>query len=94
VLAVNISTAYPGRTFDTACILSAGEHAFIHHDSYVVYREAVIWQVPNVIARIQGGEIVSHEDMREPVFARVLSGFDISEQVLPKIHKFYRNFCI
>lgn len=93
VLVVNISSCKPGVAFDDTCILQAGDHAFIKHASYVVYRDAVIWKVPNVAARMLSGEISAHKDMPEGTFQRILNGFDISEQVIPKNLKFWKAHC-
>ncbi|ROP60131.1 hypothetical protein EDF81_2963 [Enterobacter sp. BIGb0383] len=94
VLVVNISTVYPTPAYhDPACILSAGEHPFVRHDSYVYYGDAIIWKVPNVVSREQSGELIQHVDMQEAVFQRVLTGFEQSEFTSGKILKFYRQHC-
>ncbi|WP_260232709.1 MULTISPECIES: hypothetical protein [unclassified Enterobacter] len=94
MLVVNISTVYPTPAYhDPACILSAGEHPFVRHDSYVYYGDAIIWKVPNVVSREQSGELIQHVDMQEAVFQRVLTGFEQSEFTSGKILKFYRQHC-
>jgi hypothetical protein len=75
VLAVNISSCKFGIKFDDTCILKAGEHPFIKHDSYVVYRHSVIWQAEKIIAKVASGEIVPHKEMETEPFKRVLNGF-------------------
>ncbi|AYY81064.1 MULTISPECIES: hypothetical protein [Proteus] len=93
VLVVNISSCKEGVPFDATCLLKPGDHDFIRHDSYVVYREAIIWRVPNVISRVQTGEIIPRSDVSFDVFKRINAGFGISEQVIPKNFKFWRTFC-
>ncbi|REI82822.1 hypothetical protein [Klebsiella variicola] len=80
VLVVNISSVYPPPAYsDPACILHAGEHPFVFHDSFVYYEDAIVWKVPNVISREQSGELTPHADMEENVLQRVLSGFEASD---------------
>jgi len=94
ILVVNISSIKHGVPHDDACILDVGDHIFIRHPSYVVYAEAVIWRVDNVSSKQATGEIVTHADMPDAVFERILAGFDISEQVKPKNLKFKANYCM
>ncbi|HAK35497.1 MAG: hypothetical protein E6Z83_21825 [Pantoea sp.] len=94
VLVVNITTVYPAPVHhDPACILRAGEHPFVHHDSYVFYADAIVWKVPNVVSREESGELEKHADMEESVFQRVLSGFESSDFTPNKVLKFYRQHC-
>ena len=40
VLMVSLSTVRPGMPHDPTCILYAGDHPFVKHESYVVYQKA------------------------------------------------------
>lgn len=93
ILVVNISSVKAGVPYDDACLLQVGDHGFIKHDSYVVYRRAAIWRVDNVIRKYQSGDITPHADMPDVTFQRILAGFDISEQVAIKHQRFRRNYC-
>ncbi|PLR40483.1 hypothetical protein CYR32_01700 [Chimaeribacter coloradensis] len=93
VLVVNITTVYPNAPHDPACILHAGDHPFVKHDSYVYYADAIIWKIPNVVARKQSGELIQHADMDDRVFQRVLAGFETSDFTSGKVLKFYRKNC-
>ena len=42
VLLVNVSSIYPGRDVDAACVLQPGDHNRITRRSYVVYERARI----------------------------------------------------
>lgn len=95
VLVVNISSVYPPPAYsDPACILHAGEHPFVFHESFVYYEDAIVWKVPNVISREQSGELTPHADMEEVILQRVLDGFETSDFTNPKILKFYRAYCV
>lgn len=93
ILVVNISSVHQGVPYDATCVLDVGDHDFIKHPSYVVYAEAVIWRVDNVTKKQASGEITTHNDMPEATFLRILSGFDVSDQVKPKNLKFKKNYC-
>ena len=72
-------------------VLNSGDHRFIKHPSYVVYAEAIIWRVDNMVRKQRSGEISVHDDMPEATFNRILDGFDISDEVTPKNLKFKIN---
>lgn len=94
ILVVAISTVRPPPAcHDLSCILEQGEHPFIRHQSFVFYEDSVIWKLPNVINRIQSGELIPRVDIDEAVFLRVLSGFETSDFTPNKIRKFVRNHC-
>ncbi|WP_370548264.1 hypothetical protein NMD69_03765 [Edwardsiella tarda] len=90
---MNISSIKNGVPYDDSCVLNTGDHDFIKHPSYVVYAEAIIWRVDNMIKKQSEGDIITHQDMPETTFSRILDGFDISDEVKPKNLKFKNNFC-
>ncbi len=94
VLVVNISSIKDGVPHDPTCALDVGDHPFVQHPSYVVYAQAVIWRVDNVIRKEAAGEIMAHQDMPEATFSRILNGFDISDDVSPKHLKFKNQHCV
>jgi len=94
VLAVNISSVKMGVPYDSTCILTVGDHPFVRHDSYVVYERAVIWKTGNIDKKVEEGSIKPQPvDMKDEVFRRILDGFDISDEIEPKIRKFWKNHC-
>ncbi|MGX9277386.1 hypothetical protein ACWXWL_06535 [Pantoea ananatis] len=94
VLAVNISSVKAGIPFDSTCRLYVGDHPFVKKESYVVYDRAVIWRVDNMAKQESDGNLKPHkDDMPDATFQRILAGFDISEDVEPKILKFWKSNC-
>lgn len=89
-LIVNISTVYPDRHYDDACLLNAGCHPFITRQSYVYYKCAVISEAPRLTAAIEAGNIVAKPAVNDEVFNLVRLGFDNSRFVLPKIRRFLK----
>lgn len=73
VLVVNISSIKDGVPHDPSCVLNSGDHRFIKHPSYVVYAEAIIWRVDNMVRKQRSGEISVHDDMPEATFNRILT---------------------
>lgn len=66
----------------------------MRHDSYVVYAEAVVWKLGNIEKYVSEGSIKpQRNDMPDDVFKRILEGFDISEEVEPKIRRFWKANC-
>jgi len=45
VVVVNLSSCSDNRRYDSACVLKAGDHWYIRHDTFVYYREAKILTV-------------------------------------------------
>lgn len=95
VLAVNISSIKNGVPFDSTCVLKLGDHPFVKHDSYVVYERAVIWKVGNVDKYVAAGSIKPYaDDMPETIFNRILAGFNISDDVEPRVQRFCDRYCL
>lgn len=94
VLVVNISSVpEEGEEYDGTCVLDVGDHPFVKHPSYVYYRKADIFGAESVQQRIDDGTFDVHQVCPDGTFARILDGFDISEDVSIKAHKFYEKYC-
>lgn len=91
VLAVNISSLTDDDNCDKTCVLHAGDHPFIRHDSYVRYKDAVVMRVDRILEKVEDGEITVLSNVSEEVFLHVLSGFERSAQTKTKIKKLIRQ---
>jgi hypothetical protein len=89
VVAVNI-TSMTAR-HDPACVLEAGCHSFITHQSYVFYRDASTFSATKLATGVASGEIRTHDAVDETLYERILEGFTTSEFVKPRIKRFLRN---
>jgi hypothetical protein len=89
VLLSSISSVVAGRPPDPACLLYAGDHPFIRHDSYVSYRFLRIESEAALLRGLQSGALVAHDPLESALFARVCHGMEISRQVAPKYLAFY-----
>jgi hypothetical protein len=88
-LLVSVSTMYPRLPFDPACKLFAGDHPFIKHDSYVVYRTARIETADKLINGVSQGIFNHKETLSGEIFARVCHGLTTSDFTAPTILRFY-----
>ncbi|RMX08522.1 hypothetical protein D8I35_05450 [Corticibacter populi] len=86
VLMVSVTSVKPGLKYDDACLLKAGDHPFIRHDSYVYYRDPRIELASKVTENVQIGQWVAREPCNAQVMARVLDGFQRS-RLLPRYVK-------
>lgn len=92
-LAVNISSIDPIIQYDPSCILTAGHHRFIKHDSYVYYRKADVFGATTTSRLVAEGEISLHDPFSDAVFEKILDGFYQSKEVRPKIFNFFQRYC-
>lgn len=88
-LSVNITSIKPDIEHDNSCILNAGDHPFVHHPSYVLYRKADIFGVLTISQSIAEGDISIHHPCDDALFTRVMAGFAISNALKPSILNFY-----
>lgn len=91
VLAVNVSSVREDVPYDDACVLHAGDHPFIVHDSYVRYKDAVVLKVDHILTAIESGEITVMDKVTDEVFQRIILGFETSEYTKTKIKKLVRQ---
>lgn len=91
VLAVNISSVKSGVYHDPSCILKAACHPFVRWDSWVVYKEAAVFDAARLDLKVDAGEIVTHVPVSDDVYQSVRAGFDISRHLPKKITRFIRQ---
>ena len=71
VILVYVSTCRGRRYEDRHLILSAGDHPFIKHDSYVVFEQAKRISVAVIEEAIASGRAVMRDDASPDLMARV-----------------------
>lgn len=91
VLLVSISSAAAGRPSDPACLLYAGDHPFIRHDSFISYRSLRVEPEDRILRGLTNGELVAHDSLESALFARVCYGLETSRYVAPKFRTFYET---
>ena len=81
VLLVNLCSAKPGIVFDETCILHAGCHPFIKHDTYVDYYHAVVKAALPLEGEVAAGSVRTDQPMQEEDFKRIRDGFTVTRDL-------------
>jgi hypothetical protein len=89
VAIVPIST-HTNNLCDQTCVVIAGEHPFVRHKSYVLYRYARTIGCDEVSRGIADGTLRKHDDMNGQTFLKVRNGMCRSPSTPRKI-KAYLN---
>lgn len=93
VLAVNITSVNSALEYDASCVLQAGEHPFITHESYVYYKKADLFSADRMEQAINDGAYQVDHDFTDATFVKILKGFEISPEIPYKIQRFYEKHC-
>jgi hypothetical protein len=72
VAIVNLTTLRPGH--DPSCVVLAGEHSFVRHDSFVFYRGARMQPEAPLHRARDRGDLRQLEPISEAVLRRVQGG--------------------
>lgn len=75
----SITSVQRGIFHDKTCIIQAGEHPFITHDSYFAYRRLMTSLGNHVIKCVDGWEYNPKEPVSDALFDRICAGIDVSE---------------
>lgn len=87
VVIVSISS-YVNDLCDDTCILQANDHAWLRHESYVLYRSAQIIGAKKLENGIAAGEILVRDNMNAQAFLRVRNGVCNSPHTKRKVKRF------
>lgn len=79
-LCVNVTTK---KDRDMSCILKAGDHEFIKHDSVVNYGDAIIPEIDKLIEAINKGLIEPNKPIDDNLLNRILKGA-LNSNAFPK----------
>jgi hypothetical protein len=86
---VSLSSIPKDRSYDTTCVLRAGDHPFIRHDTYVAYGLAIHPPLSTLQEKILRGECEIAEPLAPAVLERVYKGVFASKHVKPR----FRGVC-
>lgn len=84
-LVVMVTSVRANRKHDPTCILDVGDHPFITHPSYMLYRMAETIRADQISARITKRVYIPKEDFPPAVFNRIASGLYTSEETRGRI---------
>lgn len=74
-----VTTIYKDRPYDNACILQIGDHGFIRHPSYVLYRTACQINENHFRKMLEMNEFSEKENFRPDIFRKIADGLYSSE---------------
>ena len=89
VLLVSFSSIRDYYTHDPACVLNPGDHPFVKHESFVVYKRAIIVEANKLIEGVRKNVFSSHTPMSESVLSKIRQGLESSEHITPRVLRFY-----
>lgn len=75
-------------THDTTCILQQHEHAFLKHESFVLYARAKIVSENSLANGVEAKLMSMHDDMNGQTFLRVFKGVCRSPHTPRKVKKY------
>jgi len=81
VLMACVTSRKNGIGHDGACELSAGDHPFITHDSFIDYRFTRIEPAQDVEARVRDGTFIVKESCSTDLLARIIHGAAVSRRI-------------
>lgn len=86
---VSFSTVRPPLPHDTACEVQAGEHPFIRHASYAVYRDVRLERADHVTEMVNKAVWRPHDPCSPELLARLRAGVCASRMVRREIKQFF-----
>lgn len=91
VLAVNISSVKEDVYHDASCIVTSACHPYVRWNSWVVYKEAAVFDASRLDLKVDAGEIIPHVPISDDLYDRVRQGFNLSRHLPRKIRRYLRQ---
>jgi len=90
-LLVSITSIKAGISYDDACVIEAGEHAFIGHRSYVYYRRSRQDRAAHLTKCVEGGLFHPRDPVSDALFERICEGIELSRFIPRWVRNYYRE---
>lgn len=74
----NITSIRKNTPYDGTCVLKAGDHSFIKHDSYIFYKQAKIESELHLKKQVDSGIMVPKETISDTLLAKAIQGLEVS----------------
>lgn len=84
-LLVMVSSVKPNRHYDPTCVLDDGDHPYIDHKSYIVYRLAEAMQVSRISKMVALKYYEPRMDMDPAIFQQICDGLFESDETRPRL---------
>jgi hypothetical protein len=83
-----ITSIKDGKHYDEACVLNAGEHPFIKHPSFLLYRMAETTRATHISNLVGKKYYIPKEDFPEDIFGRISAGIRASDDTPLRIIRY------
>ncbi|MAY30406.1 MAG: hypothetical protein CL627_14545 [Aurantimonas sp.] len=80
-----ITSIKKNRFYDDACVLDVGDHEFITHPSYLLYRLAETDLAIHLSNMVQKRFYLQKQDFRPEVYDRIVDGLRISDELPSRV---------
>ncbi len=87
-LIINVTSIKPNRYYDPACVLEVGDHPFIQHPSYVLYRMAETPLASHIGKMVDLNYYLTRDDWGDATFAKIVGGIRASDDTAGRIIKY------
>lgn len=91
VIMVNATTIYDGVDFDPACKLVNGDHTLITHDSYIIYKKAVVTRISEVQDGVKKKVFSPSGKASAALMKKIITGLGCSKHIPQKIKNAYAS---
>jgi hypothetical protein len=89
VLLVPICSVPRSGPFDGSCVLVAGDHPSIRHDSYASFVEAKAAPAVWLQAKVAAGHFVAQDGLADKVLQAIVKGIRATPHAAPKLKRFF-----
>lgn len=87
-----ICSVEPNMFHDPTCLLTAGDHPFTKHESYVAYAKCRVEAAADIVKLTDTGYFTVKELASEALVARIVAGLGKSKFSKPFARDFYRDY--
>lgn len=90
-LLVMLTSIKPKRVYDPSCILTPGDHPFVAHGTYALFRMAEEARAQHIANMVAKRLYVVKEDASDAMLFALCEGLERSEETRPRILKYARK---
>lgn len=91
VILIGFTSVRSQVPYDDSCVVQAGEHPFIKHESYLNYRHARIERAQHIEAMLAQGVFIQKEPCPEQLLEKVIQGALQSNRISREIKEIIRS---
>ncbi|EQD77028.1 hypothetical protein B1B_01297 [mine drainage metagenome] len=77
---------------DDTCLLAAGDHPFIKHDSYIAYAKCRVVAASDLVKHTESGYVIEKKPASDALVARIVAGLRKSKFTKPFARDFYQDY--